>query len=78
MTFFIACRQFDEAHSGLNIAAKLMEILKEYEIEDKSFHCISDSASNMIKGKLFSNVFGSLNSIAIDIQICFLRIKRFQ
>ena len=51
MTFFIACRQFDEAHSGLNIAAKLMEILKEYEIEDKSFHCISDSASNMIKGK---------------------------
>ena len=50
MTFFVACRQFDDAHSGLNIASKLMELLKEFQIEDKAFHCISDSASNMIKG----------------------------
>ena len=46
MTFFVVCLQFDDAHSG----PKLMELLKVFSIEDKAFHCISDSASNMIKG----------------------------
>ena len=48
----LACRQFDEAHTGLAIADKMMEILKENGIEDKTFFCITDSASNMIKGNL--------------------------
>ncbi len=50
MTFLSACRQFDTAHTGLAIADKLMEVLKEYGIENKTFHCLTDSASNMIKG----------------------------
>ena len=45
-----ACRQFDTAHTGLSIAGKIMEVLKENKIEDKTFHCITDSAGNMIKG----------------------------
>ena len=41
---------FDSAHTGLSIADKIMGILKDYDIEDKTFHCITDSAGNMIKG----------------------------
>ena len=48
--FLLACRRFDGAHTGLTIAAKLYEILQEYGLENKTFSCITDSASNMIKG----------------------------
>ena len=45
-----ACRRFDSSHTGLAIADKLMEVLKDFGIEDKTFHCLTDSAGNMIKG----------------------------
>ena len=48
--FLLACRRFDGAHTGLTIASKLYEILREYGLENKTFSCITDSASNMIKG----------------------------
>ena len=52
-----ACRQFNCAHTGLAIAEKLLEIFKEFSIEDKMSHCITDSAGNMIKGKAISKLF---------------------
>ena len=73
MTLLVACRQFDGAHTGLSIADKLMEILKEYSIDYKTFHCITDSASNMIKGMLSDVVAQNIN----DIDVSF-RSQRFQ
>lgn len=57
MTFFSACRQFDCAHTGRAIAEKLLEIFKEFAIERKMSHCITDSAPNMIKGKTLPKQF---------------------
>ena len=68
MTFLSACRQFDTAHTGLAIADKLMEVLKDYGIENKTFHCLTDSASNMIKGSSsILVIIMILNIIYIDV-----------
>ena len=44
-----------------------MEVLKENKIEDKTFHCITDSAGNMIKGNPSDieslNIFATLMCI---------------
>ena len=50
MIFFLACRKFDGSHTGAAIGSKLLEIFTEFGIKDKAFHCITDSAGNMIKG----------------------------
>ena len=46
----IACRKFDVAHTGENIARKINSILSEYGISSKVFYCLSDNGSNMKKG----------------------------
>ena len=42
---------FEGAHNAERIAEKIQEIIKRYLIENKVAYIISDSASNMIKGK---------------------------
>ena len=46
----IACRRFDVAHSGVNIAIILTRIFKEFNFAHKTFYGLSDNGSNMIKG----------------------------
>ena len=46
----IACRKFDVAHTGENIAKMIHLIMTEYGIESKVFYCLSDNGSNMKKG----------------------------
>jgi hypothetical protein len=46
----IACRRFDVAHSGINIANCLTSIFEEYNFSHKAFYGLSDNGSNMIKG----------------------------
>ena len=48
--YFIACRKFDESHTGENIARLLHQIFMEYDIADSVFYCHSDSGANMKKG----------------------------
>ena len=52
-SFFPACSPFNSSHTGSNIADKMMEVLKSYNIEDKVDHFLTDSAANMIKGEDF-------------------------
>ena len=49
-SYRIACRKFDEAHTGENIAKIIKKILVEYKIEAKVLYCLSDNGSNMKKG----------------------------
>ena len=42
---------FEGVHTSERIAEKIQEIIKRYLIENKVAYIISDSASNMIKGK---------------------------
>ena len=46
----IACRKFDCAHTGENIARKIDSIMGDYGIQAKVFYCLSDNGSNMKKG----------------------------
>ena len=48
----IGCSKFNEAHTGTNIAAKLLSIFQSYDIEDKVWFVLTDSGSNMIKGNI--------------------------
>ena len=59
MIFLVACRKFDGSHTGYAIGSKLLEVFTEFGIEDKAFHCITDSAGNMIKGWFFLFYFVS-------------------
>ena len=43
---------FVGAHSADNIAKKIQEVVKRYMTEKKVAFIISDSASNMIRGKI--------------------------
>ena len=45
----IACREFDIAHTGKNIATLLTSIFEEFGIESKVMYTISDNGSNMKK-----------------------------
>ena len=45
-----ACRQFDQAHTGENIANMLFKIMLEFGIEKKVQFVLSDGAANMRKG----------------------------
>ena len=49
-SYRIACRKFDQAHTGENIARMIHTIFVEYGIEEKVFYCLSDNGSNMKKG----------------------------
>ena len=49
----LACKQFDVAHTGTNIANKLYEIMCDFGIERKVRYVITDGAANMLKGKFF-------------------------
>ena len=49
-SYRIACRKFDCAHTGENIARKIDSIMLEYGIQAKVFYCLSDNGSNMKKG----------------------------
>ena len=52
-----ACREFNCAHTGVNIANKLLSIFKEYGIENKVRWILTDNASNMLKVKSFKSNF---------------------
>ena len=47
---YLACRVFNEKHSGENLSKKLLEVLHEYEIAGKSWYLVTDGAKNMEKG----------------------------
>ena len=47
----VGCKKFNEAHKGLNIAAKLLSIFQSYIIENRVWFVLTDSGANMIKGK---------------------------
>ena len=50
MFAFLACQEFNDAHSGVNIAEKLDSILRKHGIEKKLFMVLTDNAKSMIKG----------------------------
>ena len=47
--FHLAVRQFNERHTATNMKKKLQEILDEYNIKEKTWIFVSDSAKNMEK-----------------------------
>ena len=47
----LAVRQFNHRHTGENLAQKLLEILDEFDIKEKCWYFVSDSAKNMEKRK---------------------------
>ena len=51
--FSSACTPFNESHTGIAIANKMMDVLKSYNIEDKVHHFLTDNAPNMLKGNGF-------------------------
>ena len=50
MFVFLACQEFNDAHSGVNIAEKIDSILRKHGIEKKLFMVLTDNAKSMIKG----------------------------
>ena len=48
-SLLLACREFDIAHTGKNIATLLTSIFEEFGIESKVMYTISDNGSNMKK-----------------------------
>lgn len=50
---YLGCQKFNESHKGINIASKLFSIFQSYIIENRVWFVLTDSGSNMIKGKIF-------------------------
>ena len=45
----LACSEFNCAHTGANIAAKIAEVISKYGLETKVMAMVTDGASSMIK-----------------------------
>ena len=57
-----ACSEFNCAHTGANIAAKIAEVISKYGLETKVMAMVTDGASSMIKvtfPSYFKLFFGS-------------------
>ena len=49
--FYLACRRFNQRHTGLQLASSLTQIFEEFGISEKIWKVTTDGARNMIKSK---------------------------
>ena len=47
VTFNLACVPFDESHTGEHINHRLMDVLNDWDITQKTGVCLRDNANNM-------------------------------
>ena len=65
--FYLALRQCNERHTAINLSQKLLQILDEFKIKEKTWIFVSNSAKNMEKREYLSLLFVSLLCILYKI-----------
>lgn len=56
----IACRRLHGKHTYDVLAEAIKSVLSEYQILDKTLHCITDNATNFAKAFRYVNFFTTI------------------